>query len=370
VKRRHSYLIRHLDDEGYLETFLVSAVAASLLVRLYLYLTGFPQVGGKGLHVAHMLWGGLLMVVGIAMLVNYLDRRAHRIAAMVAGAGFGLFIDELGKFITSDNNYFFRPAASIIYIVFILLYLVIRLLQHERNVTQQEYLINSLETLKEAVIRGYDRTHVERARLYLSRSGVDGPITRELGAVLDSCPSDFPLERSRWQERKDASHEQYGEVVHSRWFPRAVVVFFLVQALFTLLVAVIVTASVTGFALPSDPSSTSGGRHLIQEADVGFAALASALVFLGAVILPRSRLTAYRSFKLAMLISIFLTEIFEFYDIQFGALFGLGFNIVGLLFANALILREKERQRLEIRSDRVADAAMPRADVGAAERGV
>jgi hypothetical protein len=304
------------------------------------------------------------------MLVNYLDRRAHRIAAVVAGAGFGLFIDELGKFITSDNNYFFRPAASIIYIVFILLYLVFRLLQHERNVTQQEYLINSLETLKEAVIRGYDRTHVERARLYLSRSGVDGPITRELEAVLNSCPAGFPLERSRLQQWKDASHEQYGEVVHSRWFPRIVVVFFLVQALFTLLVAVIVTASVTGFVLPSNPASTSGGRHLIQEADVGFAALASALVFLGAAVLPRSRIGAYRLFKLAMLISIFLTEIFEFYDIQFGALFGLGFNIVGLLFVNALIVREKERQRLEARSDRAREVGTGQTEGVVAEPGV
>jgi len=33
------------------------------------------------------------------------------------------FIDELGKFITSDNNYFFQPTISLIYIVFIIIFL-------------------------------------------------------------------------------------------------------------------------------------------------------------------------------------------------------------------------------------------------------
>src|SRR5438105_3470241 len=28
-------------------------------------LSGYPQVGGHGLHIAHMLWGGLLMVLAI-----------------------------------------------------------------------------------------------------------------------------------------------------------------------------------------------------------------------------------------------------------------------------------------------------------------
>ncbi len=49
----------------HLTTFVVSAVSAILVTRAYLALTGYPQVGGDGgLHIAHVLPGGPLMLVG------------------------------------------------------------------------------------------------------------------------------------------------------------------------------------------------------------------------------------------------------------------------------------------------------------------
>src|SRR5688572_1651815 len=83
-----------------LELFLVSAVTSLLAVRAYLHLSGYPQIGSGGLHIAHMLWGGFLMAAAIAMALTYLGRRIERISAVVGGIGFGIFIDELGKFIT------------------------------------------------------------------------------------------------------------------------------------------------------------------------------------------------------------------------------------------------------------------------------
>ncbi|MGH7908854.1 MAG: hypothetical protein ACRENW_03265, partial [Thermodesulfobacteriota bacterium] len=52
---------RNFDAGNYLENFLVAAVAAVLVIRLFLKMTGYPQIGGSSLHIAHMLWGGLLM---------------------------------------------------------------------------------------------------------------------------------------------------------------------------------------------------------------------------------------------------------------------------------------------------------------------
>ena len=73
-----------------------------------------------------MLWGGLLMLAALVIVLSFLGRAAERVSAIIGGIGFGMFIDEVGKFVTSDNNYFFRPAASLIYVIFILLFLVAR----------------------------------------------------------------------------------------------------------------------------------------------------------------------------------------------------------------------------------------------------
>src|SRR5215471_2254748 len=123
---------RDYEAGQYLQDFLVAAVVAILLTRLFLELTGYPRMGGGGLHIAHMLWGGLLMLVALILLLAVLGKRAKRAAALIGGVGFGLFVDELGKFITSDNNYFFQPAIALIYVIFVLMFLAVRYLEpHE-----------------------------------------------------------------------------------------------------------------------------------------------------------------------------------------------------------------------------------------------
>src|SRR5262249_56488752 len=79
-----------------------------------------------------MLWGGLMMAAAILLLVSYLDRGSVEFAAILGGVGFGTFIDEVGKFVTRDNDYFFQPSIAVIYVAFILVFLAARAI-HRRG---------------------------------------------------------------------------------------------------------------------------------------------------------------------------------------------------------------------------------------------
>ena len=57
-----------------------------------------------------------------------------------------------------------------------------------------------------------------------------------------------------------------------------------------------------------------------------------------------SRISAYKFFKMGVLISLFLTQFFDFYNNRFTALYGLIFNLALLVTVNTLIEREKTIQ--------------------------
>ena len=115
--------------ERYLLWTLLSFAASVTLTRSFLWATGFPQVGSGELHIAHVLWGGLLLFIAALVPLILANRWAYTLSALLAGAGVGLFIDEVGKFITRSNDYFYPAAAPIIYVFFlltVLLYLQVR----------------------------------------------------------------------------------------------------------------------------------------------------------------------------------------------------------------------------------------------------
>src|SRR3954452_23285705 len=145
-----------------LDTFLVSGVASVLIIRIFLEATGYPQLGGGGLHVAHVLWGGFGMLVAMVLLLGFVASTTRHVAAVVGGAGFGAFIDELGKFVTSDNDYFFRPTAALLYAMFVVLFLVVRQVRRYRGLTPRECLVNAVEISEQLV--GGDLNEFERAR--------------------------------------------------------------------------------------------------------------------------------------------------------------------------------------------------------------
>jgi hypothetical protein len=93
---------RHIDAGEFFEDFLISAVAAILTIRVFLHLTGYPIVGGGTLHIAHMLWGGLLMALAWARLEAPDIALAE--AAIGAGLTGALLLDAVGQMARSSTD--------------------------------------------------------------------------------------------------------------------------------------------------------------------------------------------------------------------------------------------------------------------------
>ncbi|HEX8494316.1 MAG TPA: hypothetical protein VF658_15815 [Pyrinomonadaceae bacterium] len=350
---RRSILIRNFNIGFYLETFLVAAVAAILTIRLFLRLTNYPQLGGGGMHIAHVLWGGLLMMVSIIILFSFLGKAAEFFGAIAGGIGFGVFIDEVGKFVTSDNDYFYRPAIAIMYVIFILLFMAGRALQSRSEFTSREYLLNALHEMEEVALDDLDEEEKKRALVYLEKSEASNPL---VAALKDSLSRANLSERPqrRWPSRlKVLVRNFYRRIIRLHWFKRALVLFFVGQLIFKL-AYVFVLIFFVGLRREEILDYRIIGRvaeqmrHLsaFDWAGLSFSLLSAFFVLCGVVSLRRSRLFAYRMFERSILVSIFLSQVFAFYKEQFSALIGLLSNIVILLALRFMIEREKTAEAL------------------------
>jgi hypothetical protein len=116
----------------YILIMVVSFAASVVATRVYLEATGYPQIGNATFHFAHALWGGILQTVATLLLLTCVNRWVSPLSAVLSGVGIGLFVDEVGKFITQNNDYFFPLAAPIIYVFFLLL-LLVYLVIHRRT---------------------------------------------------------------------------------------------------------------------------------------------------------------------------------------------------------------------------------------------
>jgi hypothetical protein len=108
------------------------------------------------LHVAHVLWGGLLLFVAVLLLLVYVNGWLQAVAAILSGVGVGLFIDEVGKFITQNNDYFYPPAAPIIYATFLLTVLVYLQVRRSPSSSPRAELYRVLDGLSEVLDRDLD----------------------------------------------------------------------------------------------------------------------------------------------------------------------------------------------------------------------
>lgn len=333
-------LFRSVRARDLLEIFFIAAITSLLTVRFYLYLAGFPQLGGGNFHIAHMLWGGLLMLVSISILLGFIGKRSQQLAALIGGAGFGVFIDEIGKFITSDNNYFFQPAIGIIYAIFVLLYLSFNFISRDVKLTSREYQLNALMELEEAVAHDMDESEKNRVKELLTKADLRSPITQQLLKLLDGVKTVRQPTDSWWQRLLTRSDEIYSKFWQRQASNEAVRVFFIFQALlFLVAVLAVQFTSIDEFLNIFNGEITYGVWLVVGE--IISALVATAFALRGAHVLKASRLDAFEWFRRASLTNIFLTEFFSFSRIQFEALPGFFLNVLIIVLIGYVIHQER-----------------------------
>ncbi len=330
MKKR--FLIYNIDAFGYFESLLIAAVTTIFGIRFYLDLTGYPQIGGGGLHIAHMLWGGLLMLLCIVMLLTFLNRPLLHFASIMGGIGFGAFIDELGKFITSDNNYFFEPTFAIIYIIFILLFILYRFFEKRHKLSVNEYLSNAFELTRQAATEGIDPQVKDRALDLLKKCDASNIVVKHLYNILRDMPSETAVHRGFLTKIKQSINAFYSRIMRKEWFTRGIVIFFVIFSLFNLWRAIDVVSlyfKLQDFSL----SFIDLGKFISSI-------ISSIIVVFGILIFQRSHAKAYNFFKFGLLFSLFVTQFFDFYSNQLLASRIFIFYILILFVLNTVVDQE------------------------------
>jgi len=214
--------VRREGTERYLLFTLLSFAASVALTRLFLELTGYPQIAGGELHIAHVLWGGLLLFGAALLPLIFANRWVYVVGSLLAGAGVGLFIDEVGKFITQSNDYFHPVAAPIVYAFFLLtvmIYLQVRR-PAEREARDELYL--ALDGLQEVLDRDLEPS--ERLALkFRLRKIADDDQHPDLARLAESLLEYLACEELRIAPETTSTLERWMDKlgqVETRWITR------------------------------------------------------------------------------------------------------------------------------------------------------
>ncbi|RME51854.1 MAG: hypothetical protein D6790_19335 [Caldilineae bacterium] len=202
--------VKRAGAERYLLLSLLSFAASVTLTRLFLELTGYPQLGNSELHIAHVLWGGLALFVAALLPLLFANRWVYTWTGLLSGVGVGLFIDEVGKFITQSNDYFYPAAAPIIYAFFLLVVLVYQRVRRVQEPDPRSALYHALDALQEVLDHDLDPDEYAalRGSLYVIRRDAETPSQRALAqALLDFLESEqlelAPRRDTIWQRAVD-----------------------------------------------------------------------------------------------------------------------------------------------------------------------
>ncbi len=259
--------------------------------------------------------------------------------------------------------------------------MVTHIIEARSKYSKTEYLANAFDVLQDASIQDLNSDERRVAMQYLRRAGKDNPLVADLHKLLDEIET-IPNEKPTIIDKlEDFVKDFYRKVIEFPLFYKGVILFFvsssflsLVQSialLNTYLVGVVAFLSACilfygvyrsglfklnkfemliigivfgiGLFFASDKLPTIEARVLsfTEVGEMVSTTISVILVSLGIFKLKTDRLAAFQYFKYSVLVSIFLTNFFVFYKIQFAALIGLAINILTLAVLEYMISRER-----------------------------
>jgi hypothetical protein len=376
--------VKRYRSEQFVLVSLVAFALTVILLRLILKLTGYAQIGNDTVHIAHVLWGGLGLFAGALVLLVFANRWALYVGAVLCGGGVGLFIDEVGKFITQSNNYFTPAAAPIIYALFlatVLVYLRVRR-PPGRDVRGEMYrAFEQMSGVLDHELRRHDLNVLVRRLEVVGTSAAD-PATRELARAMLSyvegerprCVEPQPGRTQRAFQRVRAWARQ----VFTRSRLRA---FFLVVLLVVGVYSVLDMALLAFLAVAPSSGATDSLRSLISPGEL--AALGDKIWFsvravlegsaglgmlAGGVLIALRREWRGLSYAVAALIvDLTVVNLLVFYQDQYKALAGIAIDyiLLGAAFSYRRIYLDDQAEEAA-RAEVLAEGALEKALIQAA----
>ena len=353
--RRHARFRQPVRRDGadhYLFLTLVSFAGTVLATRTYLQLTGYPRIGGGELHIAHALFGGIFMFIAAMLPIILAGRTVYRATAVVGGIGIGLFIDEVGKFITTANDYFYPAAAPLIYATFLLAVLVYLRVRRRVLADPRTQLLTSLQLVEEAVDGDLQEREREDLRDRLVAAAARAPLEEQrrlasaMLAFVDSRQTEIaPDTLSRFKPIRD-----WWAARRDRWLGGRGAHAALLVAHFISGVRGLVDLAVAATQIVSVDPSTATALFSLEMLHLSVEGIAGALLLAGSVLMAttgRDRLGAAVA-EYGLLVSLSLADLASFYLQQFTIMAIALFHGL-LLFGVVVYRRQLEAESLPAR---------------------
>lgn len=333
-------VVRNVEFGELFDSFFIAAITTILLVRFYLKLTGYPQIGSSTLHISHLLPGSLLMLAATLILLAAVNRAARSFAALIAGIGFGLAWDELGKFITKDNNYFFHATPGLIYLTFVILYLVVRYAA-QRRLSQDDYMANVIDLLKDAAIKDLDEREYRHAKDLFARVSKDNILYEPTKQMLEQVKPNPERQPTFFDKVINEIKKPIVWLSHKPFFARLIIVVAIIYGITAVAAGIYFY---TGATLPDTHHVSTFLEGDESDLIGGTSALVSAFFAgLGAFNYLKSKIQkAYKYFEQGLLVNIFIGQIVLFFKSQEIALTWLAITL--FLLVNLKLLANEENR--------------------------